>query len=204
MEQPPYSANAGRRDAIVTAAREAFIRDGFGNTSMSSIAKAAGGSKTTLWNCFENKQALFDAVVDDLITNYGETLRTPLPVDGDCRTTLEDFAASIISTISSPQIVALHRMVIGEAARFPQLGEALVDRGIRRGRGRLADWLSVQMELGNLRADDPHVASEQFSALCHGGSFERHLLGACPRPDRKTIAREASIVAETFWRAYGP
>ena len=108
-----------RRRAIVTAARAAFLRHGYGNTSMSAIAAKLGGSKTTLWTYFRNKRELYDAVVDDLVERYGEALRLPLPPEADPREVLQAFALSLITTVTRPQIVAMHRMVTGEAGLTP-------------------------------------------------------------------------------------
>ena len=44
-----------RRKAFVDAAREAFFAHGYAGTTMSSIASAVGGSKTTLWSYFPSK-----------------------------------------------------------------------------------------------------------------------------------------------------
>ena len=169
---------------------------------MSAIAAALGGSKTTLWTYFRNKHELFDAVVDDMIERYGDPLRTPLRSDADVRETLQAFAISVLTTISRPQVVALHRMVTGEAGRFPQLGKALIERGMQRGQQRLADWIALQMERGRLRAGDPLTASLQFGGLCQCGLFQRHLLGACSRPSSAQILAEADQATETFLRAY--
>ena len=59
----------------MAAARKAFLRDGYGQTSMSSIAADVGGSKTTLWNYFPSKEDLFAAVVDDQVERDLATLR---------------------------------------------------------------------------------------------------------------------------------
>lgn len=193
-----------RRRAIVTAARAAFLRHGYGNTSMSAIAAKLGGSKTTLWTYFRNKRELYDAVVDDLVERYGEALRLPLPPEADPREVLQAFALSLITTVTRPQIVAMHRMVTGEAGRFPELGTAMVERGMKRGQARLAGWIAAQMERGTLRRDDPLLAAVQFGGLCQCGAFQQFLLGARPRPTPAEIAAEASVATATFLRAYAP
>lgn len=202
MSAKASQGNAERRRAIIATARRMFLRQGYGNTSMSAIAAAIGGSKTTLWSYFNNKNELFDAVVDDLVAQYGEALRFPLSPDGDLRATLEAYAASVLTTITRPQVVALHRMIAGEASRFPQLGAAMEDKAIRRAHGRLAEWLAGQIAAGRIRAVDPLVAARQFGALCQGGGFHRHLIGASPRPSPAAIATEAAAVADMFLRAY--
>ena len=52
-----------RRDAILDVAYECFVAEGYGSTSMSTIAARLGGSKGTLYNYFKSKEELFDAFV---------------------------------------------------------------------------------------------------------------------------------------------
>ncbi len=198
----PIGSSDQRRRAIIATARTAFLRHGYGQTTMSAIAAALGGSKTTLWTYFRNKHELFDAVVDDMIERYGDPLRTPLRGDADVRETLQALAKSILTTISRPQVVAMHRMVTGEAGRFPQLGKALIERGMQRGQQRLADWIAQQIAGGRLRPCDPLTAAQQFGGLCQCGVFQHHLLGACPRPTPAQILAEADRATDTFLRAY--
>ncbi|MFJ5138511.1 TetR/AcrR family transcriptional regulator [Streptomyces sp. NPDC088707] len=53
---------ARKRQAIVRAARDLFLREGFG-VGMDAIAAEAGVSKVTVYNHFGSKEALFTAVV---------------------------------------------------------------------------------------------------------------------------------------------
>lgn len=193
-----------RRQSIVAVARDAFLRDGYGGTTMSSIAATVGGSKTTLWSYFPSKQDLFAAVIDDLVERYGEALRIPLPADGDPAETLRGLAASLMKTLMRPQIIALHRMVTGEAGRFPELGTVLYDRGPARGHARVSGWLDQLMAAGVLRKADSLVAARQFVALCQAGQFQKHLIGAQRKIDRMAMEGEIDQAVETFLRAYAP
>ena len=49
--------------AIVLAAREHFLRDGFSGASIDGIAKSAGVSVKTIYSHFENKNELFSKVM---------------------------------------------------------------------------------------------------------------------------------------------
>lgn len=191
-----------RRRAIVAAGQKAFLRHGYGHTSMSAIAEAVGGSKTTLWSQFRNKRDLFAAVVDHLVERYGEALRTPLPADGDPGEVLRALGRSVMATILKPQIVALHRMVLGEAGRFPELGQMLYERGMRRGQLRTAAWLEQQMASGRLRAADPQEAACHFIGLFQSGLYQRRLLGVGPAPTPDSIRAEVDSAVEVFLRAY--
>src|SRR3546814_2195616 len=87
IEMIPVSTVSGddaaalRRKAFVEAARKGFLANGYAGTTMSSIASAVGGSKTTLWTYFPSKEALFEAVVDDIVDYYGAALQVELPMD---------------------------------------------------------------------------------------------------------------------------
>lgn len=188
----------------MTVARDAFFRDGYGGTTMSSIAAAVGGSKTTLWSYFPNKQDLFAAVIDDLVDRYGEALRIPLSADGDVAETLKSLARSLMTTLFRPQIISLHRMVTGEAGRFPELGAVLFERGPARGHARVSAWLAQLMETGLLRKADALIAAKQFVALCQAGQFQQHLIGALAKVDKAALDKEIDVAVETFLRAYAP
>ena len=202
--QSPAVRQEQRRQTIVAAARKAFLKHGYGQTTMSAIAAAIGGSKTTLWSYYRNKHDLFAAVVDDLVERYGEALRLPLPAAGDPAETLRSLGLTVMATILRPQIVALHRMVMGEAGRFPELGWLLFDRGISRGQARTAQWLEGQMEQGKLRRADPLLAAQHFIGLFQNGAYQRLLLGACAMPGAEQVQLEVDGAVDVFMRAYRP
>jgi AcrR family transcriptional regulator len=63
-------------DRIVDAATELFLTSGYGATSIEAVARRAQISKRTFYHRFENKSALFSAVVHRMI----ERLRPPADV----------------------------------------------------------------------------------------------------------------------------
>lgn len=192
-----------RQRKIVTTARKAFLRNGYGQTTMSSIAGELGGSKTTLWSYFRNKQDLFAAVIDDLVDRYGQTLRIELPEVSEPEQALRTLGNSLMATILHPQIIALHRMVTGEAGRAPELGRILFERGINLGKQRISAWMAKQMQHGALRDADPNAAAQDFIALCQAGTYQRHLLGAAPPPSPTVIENEVNCATAAFLRIYG-
>ena len=69
----PGAADAGHR-RIVTAAMEVFGRLGFGKTTVQDIVAAAQVSRPLFYRRFRNKQDVFEVVLDQLITEWNETL----------------------------------------------------------------------------------------------------------------------------------
>jgi AcrR family transcriptional regulator len=98
---PPRSRTAVlrdfRREQIVGAAREIIARRGYANTSMADIARAAGLSRSTVYLCFESKEAMLRTA---FIMGQAELDRRIATVDalsGDVR---EQLARAIETTFA--------------------------------------------------------------------------------------------------------
>ena len=193
-----------RRAAFVSAAQEAFLTHGYAGTTMSSIAATVGGSKTTLWSHFPSKQALFAAVVDDVVSQYGKALAVDLPPEAPVAATLSRFAAALLATILSPPIIGLHRLVTGEAGRFPELARLFWERGPKRGKARLSAYIANAMADGRLRPGDPDIAARQFAAMCQAGCFQQATLGLAAGPTADNIAADIAAATDSFMRAWEP
>ncbi|MCG6537831.1 MAG: TetR/AcrR family transcriptional regulator [Syntrophales bacterium LBB04] len=63
-----------RERAIMDAAMKTFSRKGFADTRMADIAKAAGLSYGLIYHYFENKEKLFDAIVEGWWESIYDTL----------------------------------------------------------------------------------------------------------------------------------
>ncbi|EZP83969.1 TetR family transcriptional regulator [Novosphingobium resinovorum] len=208
LARPAASASdqssASRRRAFVAAATSAFFAQGYAGTAMSEIARAVGGSKTTLWAYFPSKEELFAAVVDDIVERYGKSLSVEVSLDDPVETVLRRFAEALISTIYSAPVMALHRLVISEAERFPYLAELFYERGPRRGKQRLADYLEAVMARGDLQAGQPMLAVRQFSALCQAGGYEQALLKLDLPDSERSLSQDVEIAIEAFLRIWRP
>lgn len=196
-------ASTARRQAFVTAARAAFFAQGYGGTTMSSIASAVGGSKTTLWTYFPSKEELFAAVVDDIVEQYGAPLSVELPLDEDVETVLTRFAEVLMATLVASPMLNLHRLVAGESSRFPHLAELFYDRGPRRGKARLATYFEALMSRGILRKGDPALAVSQFVGLCHSPRYQLAMLGLEDRFVDIPPERELAAAVRTFYCYWG-
>lgn len=195
-------ARDARRETFVLTARDEFISHGYGGSSMSAIAAKVGGSKTTLWTYFPSKQELFAAVLDDLVERYGRALEVALVPHAAIDAGLRRFARALLETLHSQPVIDMHRMTIGEAGRFPELGRMMFERGQARGKSRLSHYLLDAMSLRKLRSGDPALAARQFIGLVQSGSVQLHLLGLGGAPDTAALDQEAAEIADTFMRGW--
>jgi len=189
-----------RRTAILALARTHFNEHGYGGMTMSALACALGGSKSTLWAYFSSKEELFAAVMDELVAEFGPTMA--IDPDEAPEAMLPRYAADFLTMMLSPQIVALNRLVIAEASRFPELGQMFYARGPERRHRVLADYLAAQIACGRLRRADPLVASAQFHHLCQSGLFIRTMWGVCGGADVAAIRQDAERSVRLFLEGY--
>ena len=197
-------ASDQRRQLFVDAARDAFFTHGYAGTSMSSIAAVVGGSKTTLWTYFPCKLDLFIAVLDDLVEHYGRALAVPLDRGDDLADALTRFGKALLETLHSEPIIAMHRLITGEAGRFPELARLFYERAPRRGKARLAAFLDDAMESGTVRHGDPALAARQFAGLCQCGSPQHRMFGVVGEPTETEMEAEIALAVDTFLRAWAP
>ncbi len=191
---------ADKRRAILDGARGVFMAEGFGGASMDAIAEAAGVSKMTLYRYFDSKEALFAGGIEGLCERIlardpGAALEDLPP-----REALTGFARRLLATVYAPETLALHRVVVAESARFPELGRLFYDSGPGRNIAALADYLASRRGDPRLAINDPWKAAEQFSELVRGYTHLRLLLGIEDVPD--AAAREA-LIAEAVARFMG-
>jgi TetR/AcrR family transcriptional regulator, mexJK operon transcriptional repressor len=191
-----------RRQAFVDAARTGFFAAGYAGTTMSSIAAAVGGSKTTLWSYFRSKEELFIAVVDDIVDRYGSALSVEMLADWPPEDALRRFGNAMMATILSQPIIELHRLVTGEAGRFPELAALFYERGPKRGKDKLTVYLTAAMAQGKLRDGDPQVATRHFASMCQSGCYQHVILGFHGPPTPEQVADDVEAALQTFMRAW--
>jgi TetR/AcrR family transcriptional regulator, mexJK operon transcriptional repressor len=205
-EKPPLGKReqrkAERREAILEIAQQSFLEQGYDRTTMSAIAEAMGGSKGTLWSYFESKEELFAAVIDRAAAQFRIELVKALDPKGQVEVSLHRFAETFIRKITRADAIALHRIVVGESPRFPELGAIFYARAPGVMRELLADYIALRMEAGALRKEDPMKAAGMLLSLCDGGHHKRVLWGV-ETYDEAIATQEAAVAVELFLRVFG-
>jgi len=127
--RPTRAAALELRDRILEVAAELFLREGYGSTSIEAVAARAGISKRTFYHRFEDKAALFAAVVHRIIEQIRPAPEVPLLEGATLQDILSRLAGLILRAALSPQAIALHRLVTAESVRFPNLVRAVYEEG---------------------------------------------------------------------------
>jgi AcrR family transcriptional regulator len=128
--RPPRN-RAGEVEArILDAAGRLFLARGFEGTSCDEVAALARAGKASIYARYPNKEALFAAVVGRVVAE-GAPPPDRIPPELPLRDRLVAAGAAIVERALTPEALALMRLVIAEAARFP----ALASRADATGRG---------------------------------------------------------------------
>jgi AcrR family transcriptional regulator len=154
---------------------------------MDQIAAAAAVSKQTVYKQFADKQSLFREIVTGTVEEVSDPVArqvASLRDSADLEASLRNLARALLSQVIQPRMMQLRRLVIGEAARFPELGRLFYQRGPERTIDALAAALESLAACGTLRLDDPHLAAEHFNWLVMSIPLNRVMLcGDAGRPD---------------------
>ncbi len=149
-------------DRILDVATGLFLGDGYGATSIEAVARHARISKRTFYHRFRGKEALFEAVVRRLLERWMPRFDADLPAAPSLAETLRRTAEYMLKAALTPEALALHRMAITEATRFPALARILHDLGGAAGIERVARYLEAGIAGGEIRPIDARFAAEQF------------------------------------------
>jgi AcrR family transcriptional regulator len=197
------TAKDDRRKAILDVAADLFMQEGYAAASMSAIAAKLGGSKGTLYNYFPSKESLFAALMKD---ECGAEDWTTFPPDSDktdVGAVLFDVGLRFLNYILSERARSIHRLVVSEAERFPELGRTFYENGPKLGIMALAEWLETQMRAGRLRAVDSERAATTFLVLCKSETHQKVMWAVEPEPSDAAKAQTVKIAVDVFLAAYG-
>ncbi len=154
-----------RREEVLEAALDLFAHNGFAATRMEDIAKVAGLSKAAIYLYFPSKSDVFKALVEtkvvslrrDITAHSRDMLHDPI---GGLRQVVELWAASN----ADPRMIALPRIVLAEASRFPELAEFYHAVVITQTQTILVDLIEAGITSGLFRAVDPRIAARALIA----------------------------------------
>jgi AcrR family transcriptional regulator len=187
-----------RREHILVVADEVFARDGYGVTSMSSIAARLGGSKATLYKYFASKEDLFNAVMQ----RKAEAVMGPLEELADSAhdpaALLQAFGMVALSRMCQPDAIDIHRAVHGEGQRFPEIARIFFAYGPEAAYAILIPALKRFAAAGLIDCPDPRLAAEQFLAMVRGDLHMRVSSGLVPPPSDAEIERQVSHAVRIF------
>lgn len=161
--RPSRAAAEQLGETILGVATESFLTEGYGATSIEAIARRARISKRTFYSRFRDKAELFGAVVHRVIESVRPDGDAGLFDGGTLEQILTQLARVILRAALSPQALALHRVIVAEATRFPELAAVVTEKsGRNEAIGHIAAVLKREARTSDLRLENTPFAAAQF------------------------------------------
>lgn len=150
---PRKRRKEARPSELLEAALHLFVEKGFAATRLEDVAARAGVSKGTLYLYFENKNALFKAVVQEgIIPVIAENEAIAAKHSGCSFELLELMLQNWWTKIGQTAFAGIPKLIVAEARNFPELASYYYDNVISRGRALVASALRRGMASGEFRS----------------------------------------------------
>ena len=196
------------KQEILEASLELFSVQGFEATSISQITGAVGIRKASLYSHFESKQAILDAIVKDVLEQYGEHsifARANWEKDADNLPQTADAAVKMIQgqiryILHDRSISRARKMLVIEQFLNPELAKLQTKQNYSDVLQYFTGLMKRLIPQGVLVADDPEIMAAQF---CLPISVWINL---CDRePDREPeVMALVSRHIQQFFKVYQP
>lgn len=194
--QHPNSLCAHR---VLNAAMEVFCKEGY-NASIDAVSQHAGVARQTIYNNFGNKQQLFCEALRYSVINLFSVLVT---AEGPLEARLLQFGLKFREVVLSEKSMQMHRLMVSEAPRFPELAAGFHEIFMIHGHHQIAGILEQAMRAGQLRQEDPTETAQAFLDMLVSAEKSRCMFGCeMPRITPETELQRTRHVVAAFLRAY--
>lgn len=120
----------------------------------------------------------------------------------DVATAVERFCCNFLKTVTSADALSLYRLVVGEGARFPEIGQIYHARVQSVNNKILAHYLAKSMSCGSLRESNPLRLAQALSGLCISKVEYLLLSGATEIYRADFVDSDVNEVRDIFLRAF--
>jgi AcrR family transcriptional regulator len=169
MTTPPPPRWQRRKDArpaeIIDSALSLFVEKGYAATRLDDVAKAAGVTKGTVYLYFASKEDLFKAVVRETVVPELALAENLIHEhQGKWADLLRELIQRWAKRMMSGKSSCISKLMIAEAANFPELAEFYVAEVVMRSRRLFTDVIERGIAAGEFRSVDIVQASRAITA----------------------------------------
>lgn len=195
IKRTPRRSSAEVRSIIIREATALFVGHGYSGTSMNKVNQKVGGSKGTIYKLFINKEGLFAAVLDEVLSKH-LTMFDGIDFEGlKLKEGLESIARQTLATVSAPVAVDIWRLLYTEAPRNPEIAALFIKHGPERTVSGVEKFIKTHNKLGDLQCAKPRESAEYFMGmLLHKPMLSRYVEYEGPFSEERLdeIARQVS------------
>jgi len=154
-----------KRQQILHHAGELFLLQGYDRTSMDAVAKQSGVSKQTVYSHFQNKDVLYNAVIETKCEEY-RIEKAAICIDSNpLSDILYSIASSFIQLLNDKRVIAMYSVVIGESKNNLHLAQLFYDAGPLHSVNLVKDLLIKHPESRLLECNAKELSTDFFNLL---------------------------------------
>ncbi len=198
--RPKASDIEARNQNLIACAGHLFLRHGYSNVSLETIAREAHVAVRTIYVKFGGKAGLLKAAIEanrERFYNVHDLMNDERPL----RQSVTEFAVHFYDMVTTPQATALKRMVIAEAGKDRELIETFIASAPDMTCDMLLRFFSKPSNLAQLRDDLPLKQLPHFLLNCVMGDQFTHLLFEQQDARSQELRRALPDRLELFFRA---
>src|SRR5260221_5928838 len=196
--RPQIRSDEETRRLMVQAAAHEFQTNGYAATSMIAVAQNAGVSTKTMYRLIPTKADLFRSVVSDRIGRFLPAFDADALDALTVTEALERMLIAYGTLTLAKEAIAMHRLVLGECDRFPELAATFYEVAVLGTTAAMAAWLRRQCERGSIKLENVQAAVGMLRGMMIMEPQRAVMLGQRAIPDPEEIAARAKCCALLF------
>ena len=185
------------KERILAAALEMFSQNGYAGTNIRELSASLGLVKSGVYKHYESKEAIWNALLDQMIAYYGEHFGSPdhLPPVPDSPEELTRLTMHMVNiTVHDEKIIMTRKVLTLEQFRDDRARDLATKHFLTGLTEMFTRIFTGMMEKGLLRKDDPKMLAFAYTAPISA------LIHLCDREPGKT--EDALKLAEEFSRHF--
>ena len=192
----------GTKERILAAALEMFSQNGYAGTNIRELSASLGLVKSGVYKHYESKEAIWNALLDQMIAYYGEHFGSPehLPPVPDSLEGLVAMTMQMVNfTVHDEKVIMTRKVLTLEQFRDARARELATKHFLTGLADLFTRIFASMMDKGLLRKDDPEMLALAYTAPISA------LIHLCDREPEKTeeAIRKIEAFSRQFIRVYG-
>ena len=190
------------KERILATALERFSENGYAGTNVRELTAALGLVKSSMYKHFESKEAIWNALLDEMIAYYDAHFGSPehLPPVPDSLEALVAMTMRMVDfTVHDEKIVMTRKLLTIEQFRDGRARELATKHFLTGLTEMFTHVFSGMMEKGLLRRDDPAMLAFAYTAPISA------LIHLCDREPERTeeAIKQVEAFSRHFIKVYG-
>ena len=190
------------KSRILEQALVMFAANGYKGTNLRDLAAALGLSKSALYKHYTSKEAIWNAVLDEMEAYYSERFGSPEklpPVPKSCEELLAMTRQALAFTMHDPKVILSRHILLAEQFHDARARNLATRHFLTGTRDIYTGIFSAMMADGLLKKEDPSVLAFAYTAPISA------LVIQCDREPEKEaeIMREIEAFLQLFVQTYG-